>query len=108
MLPEKTTKDGLPSDAILVFVPRKALEKVTFKIEAGERIGIIGRVGSGKTTVGRLLLGFYEALKYPLLVDGVDSREYDPSDWRSGIGFAMQDTHLFFGKFMRQYCARCS
>ncbi|WP_249133652.1 type I secretion system permease/ATPase [Bradyrhizobium sp. AUGA SZCCT0182] len=78
--------------------PGKALDKVSFKIEAGERIGIIGRVGSGKTTVGRLLLGFYEAQEGRILVDGVDSRQYDPSDLRAGIGFAMQDTDLFFGK----------
>lgn len=76
----------------------KALEKVSFKIEGGEKIGIIGRVGSGKTTVGRLLLGFYEAQEGRILVDGVDSRQYDPSDLRTGIGFAMQDTDLFFGK----------
>lgn len=78
--------------------PGKALDKVSFKIEPGERIGIIGRVGSGKTTVGRLLLGFYEAAEGRILVDGVDSRQYDPSDLRAGIGFAMQDTDLFFGK----------
>jgi len=78
--------------------PEKALEKVSFKIESGERIGIIGRVGSGKTTVGRLLLGFYEAQEGRILVDGIDSRQYDPSDLRAGIGFAMQDTDLFFGK----------
>jgi ATP-binding cassette subfamily C protein LapB len=78
--------------------PAKALEKISFKIEGGERIGIIGRVGSGKTTVGRLLLGFYEAQEGRILIDGVDSRQYDPSDLRAGIGFAMQDTDLFFGK----------
>jgi ATP-binding cassette subfamily C protein LapB len=78
--------------------PGKALDKVSFKIEGGERIGIIGRVGSGKTTVGRLLLGFYEAQEGRILIDGVDSRQYDPSDLRTGIGFAMQDTDLFFGK----------
>jgi ATP-binding cassette subfamily C protein LapB len=78
--------------------PGNALEKVSFKIEGGEKVGIIGRVGSGKTTVGRLLLGFYEAKEGRILVDGVDSRQYDPSDLRTGIGFAMQDTDLFFGK----------
>lgn len=78
--------------------PGNALEKVSFKIEGGERVGIIGRVGSGKTTVGRLLLGFYEAKEGRILVDGVDSRQYDPADLRTGIGFAMQDTDLFFGK----------
>jgi ATP-binding cassette subfamily C protein LapB len=78
--------------------PGKALDKVTFKIQGGERVGIIGRVGSGKTTVGRLLLAFYEAQDGRVLVDGVDSRQYDPADLRAGIGFAMQDTDLFFGK----------
>ncbi len=78
--------------------PGKALDKVTFKIQSGERIGIIGRVGSGKTTVGRLLLAFYETQEGRILVDGVDSRQYDPADLRAGIGFAMQDTDLFFGK----------
>ncbi|MVT71899.1 type I secretion system permease/ATPase [Bradyrhizobium cajani] len=78
--------------------PGKALDKVSFSIEGGEKVGIIGRVGSGKTTVGRLLLGFYEAQEGRILVDGVDSRQYDPADLRSGVGFAMQDTELFFGK----------
>ena len=76
----------------------KALDKVSFHVNGGERIGIIGRVGSGKTTVGRLLVGFYEAQEGRILVDGVDSRQYDPSDLRTGVGFALQDTDLFFGK----------
>jgi ATP-binding cassette subfamily C protein LapB len=75
-----------------------ALEKVSFKIAPGERIGIIGRVGSGKTTVGRLLAGFYEPLEGRILLDGVDVRQYDPADLRTGVGFALQDTDLFFGK----------
>jgi ATP-binding cassette, subfamily C, bacterial LapB len=75
-----------------------ALEKVTFKVTAGERIGIIGRIGSGKTTIGRLLVGFYEPQEGRILVDGVDARQYDPADLRSGIGFVLQDTDLFFGK----------
>jgi len=78
--------------------PRKALEKVSFKVNSGERVGVIGRIGSGKTTVGRLLLGFYEPEEGRILVDGVDSRQYDPWDLRAGIGFAMQDTDLFYGK----------
>ena len=75
-----------------------ALEKVSFKVSAGERIGIIGRVGSGKTTVGRLLVGFYEPSDGSILVDGVDVRQYDPTDLRAGIGFVLQDTDLFYGK----------
>jgi ATP-binding cassette subfamily C protein LapB len=75
-----------------------ALEKISFKVAPGERIGIIGRVGSGKTTIGRLLTHFYEPAEGRILVDGVDIRQYDPADLRTGIGFALQDTDLFFGK----------
>jgi ATP-binding cassette subfamily C protein LapB len=75
-----------------------ALEKVSFKIEPGERVGIIGRIGSGKTTLGRLMVGFYDPQEGNILVDGVDARQYDPADLRTGIGFVLQDTDLFFGK----------
>lgn len=75
-----------------------ALEKVTFKVAPGERVGIIGRIGSGKTTVGRMLAGFYEPDDGHILVDGVDMRQYDPADLRSGVGFQLQDTDLFLGK----------
>lgn len=78
--------------------PDNALEKVSFSIAPGERVGIIGRVGSGKTTVGRLLVGFYEPQEGRILIDGVDSRQYDPADLRAGTGFVLQDTDLFFGK----------
>jgi ATP-binding cassette, subfamily C, bacterial LapB len=75
-----------------------ALERVSFKIEPGERVGIIGRIGSGKTTLGRLMVGFYDPQEGKILVDGVDARQYDPADLRTGIGFVLQDTDLFFGK----------
>jgi ATP-binding cassette, subfamily C, bacterial LapB len=75
-----------------------ALDQVSFKIEPGERVGIIGRIGSGKTTLGRLMLGFYDPEVGRVLVDGVDARQYDPADLRTGIGFVLQDTDLFFGK----------
>jgi ATP-binding cassette subfamily C protein LapB len=75
-----------------------ALEKVSFKVAPGERVGVIGRIGSGKTTVGRLLSGFYEPQDGHILVDGVDLRQYDPADLRSGVGFLLQDTDLFLGK----------
>ena len=75
-----------------------ALDKVSFNVAGGERIGIIGRVGSGKTTVGRLLTGFYDPLDGKVSVDDVDARQYDPADLRTGVGFVLQDTDLFFGK----------
>jgi ATP-binding cassette subfamily C protein LapB len=78
--------------------PDLALERVSFRIEPGERVGIIGRIGSGKTTLGRLMVGFYDPQEGRVLVDGVDARQYDPADLRTGIGFVLQDTDLFFGK----------
>jgi ATP-binding cassette subfamily C protein LapB len=75
-----------------------ALDKVTFKVEPGERVGIIGRIGSGKTTVGRMLVGFYDPDDGHITVDGVDLRQYDPADLRSGVGLQLQDTDLFLGK----------
>jgi ATP-binding cassette, subfamily C, bacterial LapB len=76
----------------------QALYKISFSIAPGERVGIIGRVGSGKTTVGRLLTGLYEPDEGNILVEDVDLRQYDPADLRRGIGFVLQDTDLFFGK----------
>lgn len=75
-----------------------ALQNVSFHVHPGERVGIVGRVGSGKTTIGRLLVGFYEPDEGGIQIDGVDIRQYDPADLRSGIGFVLQDTDLFFGK----------
>lgn len=78
--------------------PAKALDGVSFHIRPGEKIGIIGRVGSGKTTVGRLATAFYPPGEGAILVDGIDIRQYDPADLRAGIGFVLQDTDLFYGK----------
>ena len=75
-----------------------ALDKISFSVSPGERIGIVGRVGSGKTTVGRLLVNFYDPDDGCILIDGVDARQYDPADLRAGIGFVLQDNDLFFGK----------
>jgi ATP-binding cassette subfamily C protein LapB len=74
-----------------------ALEDISFTIAAGERVGIIGRIGSGKTTVGRLLTRLYEPADGRILIDGVDIRQYDPADLRSGVGLVLQDSDLFFG-----------
>lgn len=74
-----------------------ALDQISFSIAPGERVGIIGRIGSGKTTVGRLLTGLYEPDEGSILIEGVDLRQYDPTDLRRGIGFVLQDTDLFYG-----------
>jgi ATP-binding cassette subfamily C protein LapB len=76
----------------------KALDNISFEIKPGEKVGIIGRVGSGKTTVGRLATAFYPPSDGNILIDGIDIRQYDTADLRTGIGFVLQDTDLFYGK----------
>ncbi len=66
-------------------------------IRPGERIGIIGKIGSGKTTMGRLLTGLYRPAKGEILLDGVDMRQYHPHEVRSAIALVVQDADLFIG-----------
>jgi ATP-binding cassette subfamily C protein LapB len=75
----------------------QALSDVSFSIAAGERVGVIGRVGSGKTTIEKLLLGFYEPDCGTVLIDGVDLRQIDPTDLRRNLGALLQDVVLFDG-----------
>lgn len=74
-----------------------ALSGVSFFIGAGEKVGIIGRIGSGKSTIGRLVAGLYRPIEGSILLDGVDLRQLDPADLRRNIGFVPQDSFLFFG-----------
>ncbi|WP_175748258.1 type I secretion system permease/ATPase [Burkholderia ambifaria] len=74
-----------------------SLEGVSFRIAAGERVGIIGRVGSGKTTIEKLVLGLYPPSSGNVLIDGVELRQYDPAALRRGIGHVPQDVMLFNG-----------
>jgi len=77
--------------------PMKALDNVSFKIKAGERVGFIGRIGSGKSTIEKLMLGMYEPQEGSILIDGTDIRQIDPSDLRRQIGYVPQDISLMFG-----------
>jgi ATP-binding cassette subfamily C protein LapB len=74
-----------------------ALKGVSFTIEPGERVAILGRIGSGKSTVARLLLGLYAPDKGAVLVDDTDIRQIDPGDLRRNIGSVLQDVWLFSG-----------
>ena len=74
-----------------------ALAEVSFKIDAGERVGLIGRIGSGKTTVEKLLLGLYQPDRGAVLVDGTELRQIDPADLRRNIGCVPQDLVLLQG-----------
>ena len=70
------------------------LQNVSSKVEPGERVAILGHVGSGKTTIGRLIAGLYEADSGMVLVDGVDIRQIAPSDLRENLGISTQDVWL--------------
>jgi len=70
---------------------------VNFVIRPGERVGLIGRVGSGKSTVQKLLVNLYETESGVILVDGTDIRQIDPADLRRNIGCVLQDIYLFSG-----------
>lgn len=74
-----------------------ALKGVSFKIRAGEHVAILGRMGSGKTTLHKLILGLYEPTAGAVMVDGIDLRQIDPAELRRSIGYVQQDTNLFYG-----------
>lgn len=74
-----------------------ALRNISFSVKAGERVGILGRIGSGKTTVEKLILGLYQPSQGSVLVDGIDARQIDPAELRRAIGFVPQDVTLFYG-----------
>jgi ATP-binding cassette subfamily C protein LapB len=75
----------------------KVLNQLSFRVRAGERVGIIGRIGSGKSTIGRLIGGLYPPESGRLLVDGIDIRQYHPAEIRSCVGLAGQSADLFSG-----------
>jgi len=74
-----------------------ALNGLSFRIKAGERVAIIGRVGSGKTTLEKLILGLYRPTSGAVMVDGIDVRQLDPAELRRHIGYVPQDPVLFYG-----------
>lgn len=75
----------------------ETLKGVSFTIEPGEKVAILGRIGSGKSTVARLLLGLYQPDAGAVRVDGVDIRQIDPGDLRRNMGVVLQDVWLFSG-----------
>lgn len=72
-----------------------ALKNLSFKITAGEKVGIIGRLGSGKTTVAKLILGLYQAHEGSVLLDDIEINQLDFADVRRNIGYVPQDITLF-------------
>jgi len=77
--------------------PEWVLKNVSFRVERGERVAIVGHTGAGKTTVTALLLRFYEPQRGEILIDGVDIREYSLESLRALFAIVQQDFFLFTG-----------
>ncbi|MBI3801503.1 MAG: ABC transporter ATP-binding protein [Deltaproteobacteria bacterium] len=73
------------------------LRDVSFTVEPGEKIALVGATGAGKTTISKLLNRFYDIQKGAILVDGVDVRQWDVQTLRRYIGVVLQDVFLFVG-----------
>ncbi|ASC69514.1 ABC transporter protein [Halomicronema hongdechloris C2206] len=73
------------------------VQHFTLKVPAGQTIAIVGSTGSGKSTLVKLLLRFYEVNQGRITLDGIDLRDLDPRDLRRAIGLVSQDVFLFHG-----------
>jgi ATP-binding cassette subfamily B multidrug efflux pump len=87
--PTDSSSDGAALDWVL--------RDVSFTIEPGETIAVVGHTGAGKTTLISLLLRFYDVQKGAIRIDGVDVKEMDPNDLRRRFGVVLQDPFLFSG-----------
>ncbi len=77
--------------------PEWVLRDVSFDVKPGERLGIVGATGSGKTTLINLLLRFYDVQRGSITIDGVDIRQLDLAELRGLFSLVLQDVHLFSG-----------
>jgi len=80
------------------------IKGVSFKVEPGEMIGLVGKSGAGKSTTINLISRFYEPDAGRILVDGVDYREYDLRGYREQIGIVLQEPFLFHGTVAENIC----
>lgn len=73
------------------------LQRISLHIFPGEHVVILGSIGSGKSTLQKLMMGLYQPIKGSVRVDGIDQRQLDPADLRRNIGYVGQEAMLFFG-----------
>ncbi|MEO1113840.1 MAG: ATP-binding cassette domain-containing protein, partial [Pseudomonadota bacterium] len=93
-------KTGIAFQSVSLHYPGNtvpALENISFSAEPGEKIGVIGRVGSGKSSLVRILAGLYEPDAGTYLLGGIDTRQFSAADLRSMVGLCLQDADLFTG-----------
>jgi len=77
--------------------PERALDGLSFTIQPGEHVALLGRVGSGKSTIARLVLALYPPEEGLIMIDGTDVRQLDPASLRANVGAAMQESVLLTG-----------
>lgn len=76
---------------------KNIIDNLTFTINAGEKVAIIGKIGSGKTTVEKLMLGLYTPAEGSIMLDGIEIGQIDPVDLRKNVAYVPQDVVLFKG-----------
>jgi ATP-binding cassette subfamily C protein LapB len=75
----------------------ETLREISFDVKQGETVIVLGRVGSGKSTILKLAMGLYAPTAGAISLDGIDIRQLDPADLRLGVGYVPQDVVLFKG-----------
>ena len=96
----QVTSGAVAFDEVVFRYPRAehpALRGVSFDIKPGETVALLGRVGSGKTTTGKLMNGLLQPESGTILIDGQSIAQYDPAELRDGVGYLTQDPELFTG-----------
>lgn len=76
---------------------KKVLDNVSFSVKQGEKIAIIGKIGSGKSTIMKMIMKLYDSNEGEIILDGIEIKQIEPSDVRKNIAYVSQDTLLFNG-----------
>jgi len=85
-----------------------ALKGVTFAINPGDRVALLGRIGSGKSTMLRILMSLYPATRGTITLGGIELRQIDPTEWRKRVGYVPQEPWLLYGTLRSNLTSGCS
>lgn len=99
-LPRADIKGQITFDKVTFSYPEQpmaAIDNMSFNIMPGERVGIIGRIGSGKSSITRLCMNYYQPSSGKIKIDGIDMAQLDPADLRRQIGYVAEESYLFYG-----------
>ncbi len=87
---------------------QKALDGVSFRIKPGEKVAIIGKLGSGKSTLHKLIANLYQPQEGSIRIDDIDIKQIDAADLRENIGYVPQDNLLFYGSIRENIAYKLS